>query len=134
MSDLFGWFLLALRFSATNFGMKKTLMMSTGTCGLRLYARKNKKKYKYEILNHLYFGPGFVFWGTALERFSQCFFLIFRPWSTMVTEIFTQPPPPPPPHHKKASYGPGNNYIIFVQKYYNSTTLSMCVVYTHMCV
>ena len=41
MSDLFRWFLLALRFSATNSGIKKTLMMSTGTCGLRLYARKN---------------------------------------------------------------------------------------------
>ena len=41
MSDLFGWFLLALRFSATNSGINKTLMMSTGTCGLRLYARKN---------------------------------------------------------------------------------------------
>ena len=41
MSDLFGYFLLTLRFSATNSGMKKTLMMSTGTCGLRLYAWKN---------------------------------------------------------------------------------------------
>ena len=24
-------------------------------------------------MNHLYFGPSFVFWGTALGRFSQCF-------------------------------------------------------------
>ena len=38
MSDLFGWFLLALRFSATGSGIKKTLMMSTGTCGLKLDA------------------------------------------------------------------------------------------------
>ena len=62
-----------------------------------------KQNYKYEILNHLYFGPSFVFWRTALGRFSQCVFLIFRPWSTMVTEIFTQPPLS---HHKKASCGP----------------------------
>ena len=41
MSDIFGWFLLALRYSATNFGIKKTLMMSTGTCGLKLYSRRN---------------------------------------------------------------------------------------------
>ena len=41
MSDIFGWFLLALRYSVTNFGIKKTLMMSTGTCGLKLYSRKN---------------------------------------------------------------------------------------------
>ena len=40
MSDLFHWFLLALRFSATNSGIKKTLM-STGTFGLKLYARSN---------------------------------------------------------------------------------------------
>ena len=51
-----------------------------------------KKNYKYEIFNHLYFGPSFVFWRTALGSFSQCvFFSIFRPWSTMVTDIFTQP-------------------------------------------
>ena len=57
MSDLFRWFLLALRFSATNSGIKK-LMMSTGTCGNNIFEKKN---YKYEILNHLYFGPSLVF-------------------------------------------------------------------------
>ena len=62
MSDLFRWFLLALRFSATNSGIKK-LMMSTGTCGNNIFEKKN---YKYEILNHLYFGPSLVFQGTAL--------------------------------------------------------------------
>ena len=41
MSDLFGWCLLALRFSATNSAIKITQMMSTGTCGLKLHARKN---------------------------------------------------------------------------------------------
>ena len=89
-SDIFRWLLLALRFSATNSGIKKTLMMSTGTCGLKLYARNNilkkKKNYKYELLNHLYFGPSFVFRRTALG----CFF-IFHRRSTMVANIFTQP-------------------------------------------
>ena len=53
-----------------------------------------KKTSKYEILNHLYFGPNSYFWD-CFGSFSQCFFLIFgrRP---------TKPPPP----HKKASYGP----------------------------
>ena len=36
-----------------------------------------KRNYKYEIFNHLYFGPNFVFWGTALGRFSQCVFFKF---------------------------------------------------------
>ena len=36
-----------------------------------------KRNYKYEILNHLYFGPSFVFWMTALGRLSQCFFSNF---------------------------------------------------------
>ena len=81
--------------------------MSTGTFGLKLLARNNiskKGNYKYEILNHLYFGPSFAFWRTALGRFSQCFFLIFRRRSTMVANIFTQLPHHH--HHKKASYGP----------------------------
>ena len=83
MSDLFRWFLLALRFSATNSGIKK-LMMYTRTCGNN---RLEKKNYKYEILNHLYFG-------SSPSRFSQCFFLIFRHRSTMVVDIFNQHPPP----------------------------------------
>ena len=39
-------------------------------------------------MNHLYVGPNFVFWETALGRFNQ-FFLIFCRQSTMVTNIFT---------------------------------------------
>ena len=37
-----------------------------------VFARNNvfKKQLQYEILNHLYFGPNFVFWGTASGRFS----------------------------------------------------------------
>ena len=40
-----------------------------------LYARNNivKKNSRYEILNHLYFGPNFFFSGTALGLFSRCF-------------------------------------------------------------
>ena len=105
MSDLFGCFLLALRFSATNSGIKNSddVPWKVWTKVVRPKKYFQKKNYKKEILNHLYFGPSFVFWRTALGRFSQCVFLIFRPWSTMVTEIFTQPPLS---HHKKASYGP----------------------------
>ena len=83
MSDLFRWFLLALRFSATNSGIKK-LMMYTRTCGNN---RLEKKNYKYEILNHLSFG-------SRSSRLSQCFFLIFRHRSTMVVDIFNQHPTP----------------------------------------
>ena len=60
-----------------------------------------KKNSKYEIINNLYFGSNFVFYGTAIGRFSQCFFLIFRRRPTIVADIFTQAP-----HHKKASYDP----------------------------
>ena len=66
MSNIFRWFLFALRFSATNSGIKKFLIISTGTYGLKLYTQNNifkKGNYKYEILNHLYFGPSFVFGG-----------------------------------------------------------------------
>ena len=40
-------------------------------------------------MNHLYFGPNFVFLSTALAYFSQCFLLIFCRWPTMVANIFT---------------------------------------------
>ena len=83
--------------------------MSTGTYGLKLFARNNifkRGNYKYEILNNLYFGPSFVFSRTTSGRFSQCVcvcvcvlcvcvcvFLIFLRRSTMAGNIFTQPPP-----------------------------------------
>ena len=69
-----------------------------------------KKNCKYEILNHLYFGPSFVFWGVSLGRFNQCFFLFFvlgQPW----WPTFLFPPKPHPHHNKKASYGPANSVI-----------------------
>ena len=52
-------------------------MVFTRTCGSKLYARNNilkNENCKYEILNHLYFGQNFAFWGTALGHFSQCIF------------------------------------------------------------
>ena len=80
----------------------KKLIMSTGLVEI-IFSKK--KSYKYQILNHLYFGPSFVFRGTALGRFSQCFFLIFCRRSTMVSDVFIQPPHHHH-HHKKASYSP----------------------------
>ena len=98
MSDIFSWFLLALRFSATNSGIKNSDDVHWKVVRPKKYFQK--KNYKYQILNDLYFGPSFFFGGTALGRFSLCFFLIFRPWSTMVTKIFTNP------HHKKSFLRP----------------------------
>ena len=46
---------------------------------------------KYEILNHLYFGPNFVFGG--LLSGIQVLFLIFCRRPTIVAHIFTQPYP-----------------------------------------
>ena len=112
ISDIIRWFLLALRFSATNSGIKKTLMMSTGTCRLKLYALNNifkKRNYRYEILNHLYFGPSFVFWRTALGRFSKCcsFFNFSLSVNHGGQHFYSARPstPPHPHHHKKTSYG-----------------------------
>ena len=50
----------------------------------------SEKGFKYDILNHLYFGPDFNFGGTALGRFSQCFLKIFCCQPTMVADILTQ--------------------------------------------
>ena len=74
--------------------------MSTGTCDeyKKFVCPKKyfqKSNFKYEILNHLYFGPNFFFWGTALGHFSQCFFCFFsnfRRRLAMAAEIFTQSP------------------------------------------
>ena len=74
-------------------------MMSTGTCGPKLYAQNNifiKKNYEYEILNHLYFGPNFVFWRIALGRFSQCFFFNLSPSTNYGGQNFYSAHPPPP--------------------------------------
>ena len=83
MSDIFGWVLLALRFSTTNSGRKKLsddVHWNVSTKVVRPKKYFQKMNYKYEILNHLYLGPSFVFWGTALGRFMQRFLLILCPW------------------------------------------------------
>ena len=59
----------------------------------------------------LIFWSSFAFKGTALGRFSQCFFFKFFCRQTIVADIFTQPSSPPPPSHdKKASYGPVDTF------------------------
>ena len=57
MSDLSGWFLLALRFPAINSGIKKTddVHRNVWTNAVRPKKYFQKRNYKYEILNHLYF-------------------------------------------------------------------------------
>ena len=90
-------FRLALRLSARKSEIKKTddVHWNMWANIKKLYARNNilKKSSKYEILNHLYFGPNFDFWGTALWRFSQGLFFQFwdvvQPWlSTFLLSIF----------------------------------------------
>ena len=58
-----------------------------------------KKNSKYDILNHLYFGPNFVL-GTALRRFSQCIFFYFSSSTNHGGRHF-YPAPPSPPTIKK---------------------------------
>ena len=78
----------------------------------KLYTRKNiwKKNKQHKIMKisdlDPDFGWDFVFWVTALGRFSQCFFFfsIFRRRSAMAAKIFIQPAPSP--YHEKASSGP----------------------------
>ena len=82
--------------------------MSTGTSG-----RIKKNNSKYEILNHLYFDPNFVFWGDCFRVFQSMFFLIFRHRPTMVADIFTQPLPAT--HYNEASYAPANKAKRFAE-------------------
>ena len=51
------------------------------------------------------------FVGTALGRFSQCFFLNFLS-PTIVADIFIHSQPPPSSHHEKASYGHGTMFKV----------------------
>ena len=91
-------------------------------------------------MNHLYFDPNFVFLGTALGRFSQCFFLYFF---VVGQYIYSGPPlssplcPPPPTHthNKKASYGPvkedikiSSNIILQLQQSFLSNPLFLLVI------
>ena len=62
-----------------------------------LYARNNifkKRIPNMRFLNHLYFGPSFVFQGTILGGFSQCFFQFFvmgQPWWSTFLSPFPSP-------------------------------------------
>ena len=92
-----------------------------------LYARKNV--FKKRILN-VRFWIIFIlvrisfFWRLLWDVLASVFLKIFHPRPTMVADIFTQSTP----HHKKASYGP-----VSAQKFYNFITLSVWIVYKHMC-
>ena len=76
-----------------------------------------KTNTKDEILNHSYFGPNFVFGGTALARFSQYFFFFFQfsPSTNHGGQHFYWAPHP---HHKKASYGHAESIQILTKKYW----------------
>ena len=99
---------------------KKTLMVSPGTCGwifnccmpAIIFSKKNSK---YEILNHLYFGPSFLFCGTALGRFSQCW--IFH--LSSLANHFGRYLYAPPPNHRKAFYGPAEKGITTNKEFWN---------------
>ena len=76
-----------------------------------LYARNNifkKRIPNMRFLNHLYFGPNFHFWGTALGRFSS---LVNLGGRHVCLAPLLPPPPPLHRHHKKASYGPVRLYL-----------------------
>ena len=92
----FRWFLFALRLSARKSGIKRTLMMRTGVRGPKLYTRNNifKKRITNMRFWIIYILVQVSFLGTALGRLSKWVFLIFRRWSTMVADIFTQSPLP----------------------------------------
>ena len=82
-----------------------------------LHARNNifkKKELQIWDFESFSFCSKISFLGAPLGHFSQCFFLIFCGWATMVANIFTQPS-----HHRKASYGPvdaWNQALLFTRK------------------
>ena len=119
MGDLFRWFLLGLRFSAINSGIKQNLMMSTGTCGIKLYARCNI--FKKKITNMTF---GIIYILVQVSFLWDCFRVFFFYFSSSVKHgsrhFFSVPPPP---YQKKASYGPdsrmfhSSTFYTFDRKY-----------------
>ena len=94
MGDLFRWFLLGLRFSAINSGIKQNLMMSTGTCGIKLYARCNI--FKKKITNMTF---GIIYILVQVSFLWDCFRVFFFYFSSSVkhgSRHFYSAPP----HHK----------------------------------
>ena len=88
----FGSFCWLWDFLLKNLKLKKISDDVHWTLWMNIKIQKNN--FKYEFLNHLYFGPNFVFWETALGRFNQRFFFffsIFQSWPAMAVDIFTQP-------------------------------------------
>ena len=117
-------------------------MVSPGTCGwifnccmpAIIFSKKNSK---YEILNHLYFGPSFLFCGTALGRFSQCW--IFH--LSSLANHFGRYLYAPPPNHRKAFYGTAekckttNKLFIHVKPFvllWKSTSFSLRKIFQNM--
>ena len=78
-----------------------------------LYARNNifKKRIPNMIFWIIYIFVQMSFVGTALGRFSQCFFFNFLS-PTIVADIFIHSQPPPSSHHEKASYGHGTMFKV----------------------
>ena len=92
MGDLFRWFLLGLRFSAINSGIKQNLMMSTGTCGIKLYAQCNI--FKKKITNMTF---GIIYILVQVSFLWDCFRVLFFYFSSSVKHgsrhFYSAPPP-----------------------------------------
>ena len=118
MGDLFRWFLLGLRFSAINSGIKQNLMMSTGTCGIKLYARCNI--FKKKITNMTF---GIIYILVQVSFLWDCFRVFFFYFSSSVKHGSRHFYSAPPPYQKKASYGPdsrmfhSSTFYTFDRKY-----------------
>ena len=85
ISDLLSTFCWLWHFLLENLKSKKTLMISTGTCGRILYSCMpkiifSKKEFPIWDFESLIFWLSFVFHETALGRFSQSFFVVGQPW------------------------------------------------------
>ena len=105
MSNLFSLVFIGFEIFCNKIWNKKSLMMSIGTCGLKLYARNNifKKRITNMRFWIIYILVQISFFGGLLQGvLASVFFLFFRHRSAMVSDIFTQSSF----HHKKASYGP----------------------------
>ena len=87
------------RFFERNWIVKSVIFFAS-FCWLWDFLLENLKL-KYEVLNHLFSSPNFIF-RTVLGCFSQCNFKFFHRRPTMATDIFTQVPV----QRRKASYGP----------------------------
>ena len=106
--NFFGSFCWLWDFLLKNVKLKKISDDVHWTLWMNIKIQKNN--FKYEFLNHLYFGPNFVFWETALGRFNQrfVFFFNFSKLASHGGRHFYSAS-----HHKKASYEPGRCVLCF---------------------